>query len=79
MAIKRSRPSRVKELPTASPGNELLLRFDPSSEPVMRLALLDTLNPGGGRNRRQWPNCRDRLVAMFDGLADDQTSGVADP
>jgi AcrR family transcriptional regulator len=30
------------------------------------LALLDTLHPGGGRNRRQWPDCRRRLVAMFE-------------
>jgi AcrR family transcriptional regulator len=30
------------------------------------LALLDTLNPGAGRNRRQWPYCRERLVDMFE-------------
>jgi AcrR family transcriptional regulator len=30
------------------------------------LALLDTLNPGAGRNRRQWPYCRALLVAMFE-------------
>ena len=30
------------------------------------LALLDTLHPGGGRNRKQWPDCRRRLVAMFE-------------
>lgn len=30
------------------------------------LALLDTLHPGGGRNRKQWPDCRQRLVAMFE-------------
>lgn len=30
------------------------------------LALLDTLHPGGGRNRRQWTDCRARLVEMFD-------------
>ena len=29
------------------------------------LALLDTLNPGGRRNRRQWPYCREQLVEMF--------------
>ncbi len=29
------------------------------------LALLDTLHPGGGRNRRQWPHCREHLVEMF--------------
>jgi AcrR family transcriptional regulator len=30
------------------------------------LALLDTLHPGAGRNRRQWPYSRDRLVRMFE-------------
>ena len=30
------------------------------------LALLDTLHPGGGRNRRQWPSCRERLVELFE-------------
>ena len=30
------------------------------------LALLDTLHPGGGRNRKQWPYCRARLVEMFE-------------
>jgi AcrR family transcriptional regulator len=33
------------------------------------LALLDTLHPGGKRNRRQWPYCRERLVEMFEGGA----------
>lgn len=31
------------------------------------LALLDTLHPGGGRNKRQWPYCRARLVELFEG------------
>jgi AcrR family transcriptional regulator len=30
------------------------------------LALLDTLQPGGRRNSRQWPYCRAQLVAMFE-------------
>jgi AcrR family transcriptional regulator len=30
------------------------------------LALLDTLHPGSTRNRRQWSDCRERLVAMFE-------------
>jgi AcrR family transcriptional regulator len=30
------------------------------------LALLDTLNPEGERNRRQWVYCRAQLVAMFE-------------
>ena len=34
------------------------------------LALLDTLHPGGGRNRRQWPDCRDQLVAMIESIPD---------
>jgi hypothetical protein len=29
------------------------------------LALLDTLHPGGSRNRQQWAFCRDRLVEQF--------------
>jgi hypothetical protein len=33
------------------------------------LALLDTLDPGGDRNRRQWPYCRARLVEMFEAPA----------
>lgn len=31
------------------------------------LALLDTLHPGGRRNRQQWAFCRDRLVEQFAG------------
>ena len=30
------------------------------------LALLDTLHPGAGRNRRQWGYCRARLVELFE-------------
>ena len=30
------------------------------------LALLDTLHPGGRRNRRQWPYCREQLIEMFE-------------
>ena len=30
------------------------------------LALLDTLQPGGRRNSRQWPYCRQRLIEMFE-------------
>jgi len=30
------------------------------------LALLDTLQPGGRRNSRQWPFCRAQLVEMFE-------------
>ena len=29
---------------------------------VRGLALLDTLHPGGERNRKQWPSCRAMLV-----------------
>ena len=36
------------------------------------LALLDTLTPGGGRNRRQWPYCRAQLVAMFENIPEVQ-------
>ncbi len=34
---------------------------------IRGLALLDTLHPGGGRNRRQWPYSRARLVDLFAG------------
>jgi len=29
------------------------------------LALLDTMHPGGGRMRKQWPSCRALLVPLF--------------
>jgi hypothetical protein len=34
---------------------------------IRGLALLDTLHPGGTRNRRQWTYCRERLVELFEG------------
>jgi AcrR family transcriptional regulator len=34
---------------------------------IRGLALLDTLHPGGTRNRRQWTYCRARLVELFEG------------
>jgi AcrR family transcriptional regulator len=34
---------------------------------IRGLALLDTLHPGGTRNRRQWSYCRERLVELFEG------------
>ncbi len=33
---------------------------------IRGLALLDTLHPGGSRNRRQWGYCRSRLVELFE-------------
>jgi len=36
---------------------------------IRGLALLDTLHPSGGRNRRQWPYGRARLVDLFEGAA----------
>lgn len=48
------------------PGFDRLIEM---AHATMRgLALLDTLHPGGGRNRRQWPYCRERLVEMFEGI-----------
>jgi AcrR family transcriptional regulator len=32
------------------------------------LALLETLHPGSGRNRRQWSYCRGRLVELLEAL-----------
>ncbi|MGO9489829.1 MAG: TetR/AcrR family transcriptional regulator [Solirubrobacteraceae bacterium] len=46
------------------PGFDGLL--DTAAATMRGLALLDTLHPGGGRNRRQWPYCRARLVEMFE-------------
>jgi AcrR family transcriptional regulator len=34
---------------------------------VRGLAILDTLHPGGERNRQQWADCRLRLAALFTG------------
>ncbi len=46
------------------PGFDRLIEM---AHATMRgLALLDTLHPGGGRNRRQWPDCRERLVTMLE-------------
>jgi AcrR family transcriptional regulator len=33
---------------------------------IRGLALLDTLHPSGARNRKQWTDCRARLVALFE-------------
>jgi AcrR family transcriptional regulator len=43
-------------------------RIEMAHATMRGLALLDTLQPGGGRNRRQWPYCRERLVEMFEQL-----------
>jgi AcrR family transcriptional regulator len=34
---------------------------------IRGLALLDTLHPGGSRNRRQWAYCREQLADMLEG------------
>jgi BetI-type transcriptional repressor, C-terminal len=36
---------------------------------IRGLALLDTLHPGDGRNRKQWRYSRARLVELFEGVA----------
>lgn len=46
------------------PGFDGLLEM--AAATMRGLALLDTLHPGGGRNERQWPYCRARLVEMFE-------------
>ena len=57
------------------PGFDRLIEL---AHATMRgLALLDTLHPGGGRNRRQWPYCRERLVELFEGHQE-ETSRRAD-
>jgi AcrR family transcriptional regulator len=47
-----------------APGFDGLLEM--AAATMRGLALLDTLHPGGRRNRRQWPYCRERLVEMFE-------------
>ncbi|HMD57492.1 MAG TPA: TetR/AcrR family transcriptional regulator [Solirubrobacteraceae bacterium] len=49
------------------PGFHSLLEM--AAATMRGLALLDTLHPGGGRNRKQWPYCRDRLVELFERAA----------
>jgi AcrR family transcriptional regulator len=49
------------------PGFERLIEM--AAATMRGLALLDTLDPGGERNRRQWPYCRARLVEMFEAAA----------
>jgi AcrR family transcriptional regulator len=41
-------------------------RVEMAAATMRGLALLDTLHPGGKRNRRQWPYCRARLVELFE-------------
>lgn len=48
----------------ARPGFDGMLEM--AAATMRGLALLDTLHPGGGRNRRQWPICRERLIEMFE-------------
>ena len=46
------------------PGFDGLLEM--AAATMRGLALLDTLQPGGRRNSRQWPCCRAQLVEMFE-------------
>ncbi|MCW3034535.1 MAG: hypothetical protein QOK19_1082 [Solirubrobacteraceae bacterium] len=46
------------------PGFDRLIEM--AAATMRGLALLDTLHPGGGRNSRQWPYCRGRLLEMFE-------------
>lgn len=52
------------------PGMASQPRFEPLIEMAVAtargLSLLDTLHPGGGRNARQWPFCREKLVTLFE-------------
>ncbi|HEX3510551.1 MAG TPA: TetR/AcrR family transcriptional regulator [Solirubrobacteraceae bacterium] len=41
-------------------------RVEMAAATMRGLALLDTLHPGGSRNRKQWPYCREQLVALFE-------------
>ncbi|HEX4465838.1 MAG TPA: TetR/AcrR family transcriptional regulator [Solirubrobacteraceae bacterium] len=46
------------------PGFDRLIEL--SAATMRGLALLDTLHPGGSRNRKQWDFCREMLVRMFE-------------
>jgi len=46
------------------PGFDGLLEM--ATATMRGLALLDTVNPGAGRNRRQWPFARARLAELFE-------------
>jgi AcrR family transcriptional regulator len=48
------------------PGFDHLLEM--ATATMRGLALLETLHPGSGRNRRQWRYCRDQLVDLLAGL-----------
>ena len=50
----------------SGPGFERLIEMALAT--MRGLALLDTLHPGGERNRRQWPHCREQLVEMFEAM-----------
>ncbi|HUH81762.1 MAG TPA: TetR/AcrR family transcriptional regulator [Solirubrobacteraceae bacterium] len=45
------------------PGFERLLEM--ATATMRGLALLETLHPGSGRNRKQWTYCRERLVQLL--------------
>jgi len=48
------------------PGFERLLEM--ATATMRGLALLETLHPGSGRNRKQWTYCRERLVELLNDL-----------
>jgi AcrR family transcriptional regulator len=48
------------------PGFERLLEM--ATATMRGLALLETLHPGSGRNRKQWTYCRERLVELLHDL-----------
>jgi AcrR family transcriptional regulator len=55
------------------PGFERLVEM--ATATMRGLALLETLHPGSGRNRKQWVYCRTRLVELLEGLAPQRGSG----
>ena len=52
--------------PADYPGFEHLLEM--ATATMRGLALLETLHPGSGRNRRQWTYSRERLVELLEAL-----------
>jgi AcrR family transcriptional regulator len=49
------------------PGFDRLIELAVAT--IRGLALLDTLHPGDGRNRKQWRYSRTKLVELFDGAS----------
>jgi AcrR family transcriptional regulator len=52
--------------PTHAERSDFAHLIEMAAATMRGLALLDTLHPGAGRNRKQWTYCRARLVDLFE-------------